>query len=105
GRRDDPALRPLERQPGGGMNVLRSPWSVVVIALLIGIIVLARGGFGNTSGQRAGLGIIALLLIGFLWPPLGILLGGVALFFLAFVHGPALLQQLQNGLSPSGGGK
>lgn len=80
-----------------------SPWSVAVIALLIGVIVLARGGFGTVSGQRAGLGIIGLLLIGFLWPPLGLLIGGVALFYLVFVHGPDLIQQLTKPVSATGG--
>ena len=80
-----------------------SPWTVAVIALLILIIVLARGGLGTPEGQRAGLAIIGLLLIGFLWPPLGILLGGVALFYLVFVHGPALIQQLTQPVSAPGG--
>ena len=80
-----------------------SPWSVAVIALLIGVIVLARGGFGTPPGQRAGLAIIGLLLIGFLWPPLGILLGGVALFYLVLVHGPALISQLTQPVSAPGG--
>ncbi len=82
-----------------------SPWTVAVIALLIGVIVLARGGFGTVNGQRAGLGIIALLLIGFLWPPLGILLGGVALLYLGLTHGPDILGQLTSNLSPTQGGK
>lgn len=81
-----------------------SPWTVAVIALLIGIVVLARGGFGSVNGQRAGLGIIALLLIGFLWPPLGILLGGVALFFLVLTHGSALFQQVSQTLGGTSGG-
>jgi hypothetical protein len=76
-----------------------SPWTVAVIGLLIGVIVLARGGFGSTQGQRAGLGIIGLLLIGFLWPPAGIVLGGVALFYLVFVHGPDLIKQLTQPVS------
>ncbi len=80
-----------------------SPWSVAVIALLIGVIVLARGGFGTPAGQRAGLAIIGLLLIGFLWPPLGILIGGVALFYLVLVHGQALFTQLTQPVSPPGG--
>ena len=80
-----------------------SPWSVAVIALLIGIIVLARGGFGTANGMRAGIGLIGLLLIGFLFPPLGILLGGIALFYLVFVHGASLIQQLSKPLSGSGG--
>ncbi len=80
-----------------------SPWTVAVIALLIGVIVLARGGFGTPTGQRAGLGIIGLLLIGFLWPPLGIVLGGVALFYLVFIHGPSLIQQLAKPVSAPGG--
>lgn len=80
-----------------------SPWTVAVIAVLIGVIVLFRGGFNTVSGQRAGLAIVALLVVGFLWPPLGIVLGGVALFFLVFVHGPQLFQQLTSPLSGSGG--
>jgi hypothetical protein len=80
-----------------------SPWSVAVIALMIAVIVLARGGFGTPQGARAGLAIVGLLLIGFLWPPLGMLIGGVALFYLVLVHGPALLQQLTQPVSPPGG--
>jgi len=80
-----------------------SPWTVAVIALLIGVIVLARGGFGTQQGQRAGLAIIGLLLIGFLWPPLGIVLGGVALFYLVFVHGASLFTQLTQNVGGSGG--
>lgn len=80
-----------------------SPWSVAVIALLIAIIVLARGGFGTPNGMRAGIGLVVLLLIGFLWPPLGILIGGIALFYLVFVHGPSLIQQLTKGVSANGG--
>jgi hypothetical protein len=80
-----------------------SPWTVAVIALLIGVIVLARGGFGSPQGQRAGLAIVGLVLIGFLWPPLGILLGGVALFYLVFVHGPELISQLTQPVSAAGG--
>jgi len=80
-----------------------SPWTVAVIALLILVIVLARGGLGTPQGQRAGLGIIGLLLIGFLWPPLGILIGGIALFYLVFVHGASLFSQLTQGVSSPGG--
>ncbi|HXJ28217.1 MAG TPA: hypothetical protein VNH17_21045 [Streptosporangiaceae bacterium] len=75
-------------------RIWSSPWTVAVIALLIGIIVLARGGFGTPAGMKAGIAIVGLLLVGFLWPPLGILIGGVALFYLVFVHGPQLLAQL-----------
>lgn len=84
-------------------QIWTSPWTVAVIALLIGVIVLARGGFGTPQGQRAGLAIVGLLLIGFLWPPLGILLGGVALFYLVFVHGPDLISQLTQPVSAPGG--
>jgi hypothetical protein len=81
-----------------------SPWTVAVIALLIGVVVLARGGFNTDTGMRAGLALIALLLIGFLWPPLGILIGGVALFYLVLVHGPQLITQLTQPLTnPQGG--
>ncbi len=80
-----------------------SPWTVAVIAVLIVVIVLARGGFGTPQGQRAGLAIIGLVLIGFLWPPLGILIGGVAFFYLVFVHGPDLIQQLTASVSAPGG--
>jgi len=79
-----------------------TPWTVVVIAALIIVIVLARGGFGTPQGQRAGLAVLGLLLIGFLWPPLGIVLGGIALFYLVFVHGAELLNQLGSGLSAGG---
>ena len=81
-----------------------SPWSVAVIALLIAIIVLARGSFGTPAGMRVGIGLIGLLLIGFLFPPLGILLGGIALFYLLFVHGADLFSQLTKSISTSGGG-
>jgi len=80
-----------------------SPWTVAVIALAILVVVLARGGFGTPQGQRAGIAVIFLLLIGFLWPPLGIVLGGVALIYLVVVHGPALIQQLTQSLGSSGG--
>ena len=80
-----------------------SPWSVAVIALLILVIVLARGGLGTPNGQRAGLAIVGLLLIGFLWPPLGLLLGGIALFYLVLVHGPDLISQLTQPVSAPGG--
>lgn len=85
------------------MSRLSSPWTVAVIALLIGIIVLARGGFSSSNGMRAGLAIVGLLLIGFLWPPLGIVIGGIALFYLVFVHGPQLFAQLSKPLTNSGG--
>ena len=81
-----------------------SPWTVAVIALIIGVIVLARGGFSTPNGMRAGCALIALLLLGFLWPPLGIAIGGVALFYLALVHGPQLLTQLTKPLTTSPGG-
>jgi hypothetical protein len=82
--------------------IWNSPWTVAVIALLIAIITLAGGGFGTPAGQRVGLAIIGLLLIGFLWPPLGILLGGVALFYLVFVKGPSLIAQLTKPISAQG---
>ena len=82
-----------------------TPWTVAVIALGIVVIVLARGGFGTPQGMRAGLAIIGLLVIGFLWPPLGILIGGVALFYLVFVHGPSLISQLTQPVSAPGGTK
>jgi hypothetical protein len=85
-------------------GIWESPWTVAVIALLIGIIVLARGGFSSSAGRRAGFGLIALLLIGFLWPPLGIVIGGVALFYLTFVHGPQLIAQLTKPLTTPQGG-
>jgi hypothetical protein len=81
-----------------------NPWTVAVIALLIGIIVLAQGGFGTAQGMRAGIALIALLMIGFLWPPLGILIGGIALFYLVFVHGPQLFAQLAAPLTKPQGG-
>jgi hypothetical protein len=85
-------------------RIWESPWTVAVIALLIGVIVLARGGFGTANGMKAGFALVALLLIGFLWPPLGILIGGVALFYLVFVHGPQLITQLTQPLTnPQGG--
>ncbi len=86
-------------------KVWQSPWSVAVIALFIGVIVLARGGFSTPTGMRAGFGLIALLLLGFLWPPLGIVIGGVALFYLGLVHGPALIAQLTKPLTTPSGGK
>ena len=79
-----------------------SPWTVAVIALIIGIIVLARGGFGTPNGMRTGVALVVLLMIGFLWPPLGILIGGVALFYLVFTHGTQLLGQLQTTINPQG---
>lgn len=80
-----------------------SPWTVAVIALLIALVVLLRGGFGTPAGMRAGIGVIALLLIGFLWPPLGIAVGGIALFYLVFVHGQALITQVTQPLTKPGG--
>ena len=86
------------------MKLWGSPWTVAVIAVLIAGIVLARGGFSTPTGMRTGLGIIALLLIGFLYPPAGIVLGGVALFYLVFIHGADLVAQLTKPLtSPQGG--
>lgn len=85
-------------------KVWESPWTVAVICVFIGVIVLARGGFGTPNGMRAGFGIVALFLIGFLWPPLGIVIGGVALFYLVLVHGPELLTQVTKPLTTPAGG-
>jgi hypothetical protein len=78
-----------------------SPWTVAVIAVLIALFTFARGGFNTPTGMRTGVALVLLLLVGFLWPPLGILIGGVALFYLAFVHGPQLLTQLTQSSSGS----
>lgn len=79
-----------------------SPWSVVVLAILIAIIQLAGSGFGTDQGKRMGVALVILLLIGFLWPPLGILFGGIALLYLVFTKGPALIKQLTSGVSNGG---
>jgi hypothetical protein len=65
-------------------------WTVVVIAAGIAGVALARA----TWTPALGLALIVLLLIGALFPPAGLLLGGISLFYLLFIHGQELFKRL-----------
>lgn len=68
---------------------MNSFWTVLVIAVLIAVYALYMGGF--TLARI--LALIALLIIGALWPPAGIVIGGVALLWLTLRNGPSILQK------------
>lgn len=65
-------------------------WTVVVIAAVIALVHIVRGQFTATTL----LALVLLVLVGALWPPLAILIGGVALVWLTFTQGVPLLRQL-----------
>ena len=65
-------------------------WTVVVMAAVIAIVAVVRGHFqGSTL-----LALVVLVLVGALWPPVGVLIGGVALVWLALTQTVPLLRQV-----------
>ncbi|HZV49923.1 MAG TPA: hypothetical protein VFD49_09180 [Candidatus Dormibacteraeota bacterium] len=68
-----------------------SVWTVIVLAILLGAIAAIRGYFRGATL----LSLIVLVLVGALWPPLGIVIGGVALVWTALTQTVPLLQQLR----------
>jgi len=76
------------------VNPSPSLWGVIVIAVLIGGVALAMGAFTSSIG----LALVVLLLVGALFPPAALLLGGVALFYLVFIHGQELFGRLAKAL-------
>lgn len=78
------SLPPRGYGPGvAASDPFSSIWTVVVIAALIFIVALIRGHL--SAGLM--LALVALLLAGAIWPPLGIVVGGIALFWIVLVHG------------------
>lgn len=68
-------------------------WTVAALAvLLIGAAIV----LGHWS-SGLWISVLALLLVGALWPPLGILIGGVALFSVFFLHHAELIQHITTG--------
>jgi hypothetical protein len=67
-----------------------SIWTVVVMAAVIALIAIVRGHFKASTL----LALVVLVLVGALWPPVAVLIGGVALVWLAFTQTIPLLRQL-----------
>lgn len=72
-------------------------WGVITIAVLIAGIGLAVGAF---SGGLV-LALVVLIVAGAIFPPVALLVGGVALFYLLFVHGQELFGKLNTALGGS----
>lgn len=79
------------------MSFISSFWTTLALALVIAAIATVRG---HWTGSLF-LALIALLILGALLPVVGFLVGGVAVVYLLFVHGP----QLAGGLNAALGGK
>ncbi len=82
------------------MSVISSFWTTLALALVIATIATVRG---HWTGSLF-LALIALLILGALLPVVGFLVGGVAVVYLLFTHGPQLAGGL-NSLFTRGGGK
>jgi hypothetical protein len=81
-----------------------SAWGVGVLAVLIGLIAVFRGHWSDSLW----LALVVYVLFGFLFPPAGVLFGGLVVFYLLFVHGAELANQLGGlvtSLSSQPGGK
>jgi hypothetical protein len=74
-------------------------WGVLAIAIGIAAVALVR----QTFTSSLGLVLIALLVIGAVYVPAGLLLGGVALFYLVLVHGRELFGRFTAAISHTGG--
>lgn len=69
---------------------MNSVWTVIVLAAIIALVAIVRGHFTASTL----LALVVLVLAGALWPPLGILIGGVALVWIVFTQGIPLLRQI-----------
>lgn len=74
------------------MSAISSFWTTLALAIGIAVVALARG---HVSGGLL-IALIALLVLGALLPVAGFLVGGVALVYVLFVHGPQLAGQLNS---------
>lgn len=72
-------------------------WGVIAIAMGIAAIALVRG----TFTVSLGLALVVLMIGGAVFPPAGLLIGGAALFYLVFVHGPELFSRLGSAIGGS----
>lgn len=72
------------------MSAFNSIWTVVVIAAVIALVAIVRGLFKASTL----LALVVLVLVGALWPPAAVVIGGVALVWLAFTQAVPLIKQL-----------
>lgn len=72
------------------MSAFNSIWTVVVIAAVIALVAIVRGFFKASTL----LALVVLVLVGALWPPAAVVIGGVALVWLAFTQAVPLIKQL-----------
>jgi len=77
--------------------MMSSPWTTIVLASLIALLQLLRGRFS----ESLWIALLGLVLLGAIFPPAGIITGGLALFYVAFVHGPQLANQVTTTLGGS----
>lgn len=73
-------------------------WTVIAVAVGIGAIALALEKWSSSLA----LALVALLLIGAIFPPAALLIGGVALFYLVFTNGRTLFGRFSAAVAAGG---
>lgn len=76
---------------------MNSPWTVFGIAIAIFFVLLVTGRFSGT----VLLGLLVLVILGGIFPPLAIPFGAAILLFILLVHGQEALSKLTP--KPKGG--
>ncbi len=79
----------------GGTGLFGSFWSVIAVAILIAGVAIATA----HSSPGILLGLLGLILLGAIWPPLALGIGAVVLLRLLLVHTPELSRQLDRTLA------
>jgi hypothetical protein len=74
--------------------MLKSPWTVVGLAVVILALQFLRGGVNAVLF----VGLAVLLIVGFVFPPLGVGLGAVVALLLLFTTGPTALGKVSGAL-------
>lgn len=72
------------------MSAFSSPWATWVCCVAIALIALVRGKWSGTLV----IALLALAVLGALFPPAGLLVGGIVVFYLLLVHGPEVFGHL-----------
>lgn len=100
-RRIRPVTVSVEPQPaqvtvatGHGLSF----WAVLVIAALLTALVGATGHWS----QGFFVAVLVLVLVGALWPPAALLVGGAALLYLTLTHGRQFIANVGALVSPPG---
>lgn len=74
-----------------------SKWTVYALAVVIAF-------FGFVAGHWSAslwLALAVFLVVGSIFPPVGIIVGAIVVLRLVLVHGPTVIQNVQKQLQPS----